>query len=265
MDVDGVLKLVDEWWPDDSTDPVLDPQYAEIVEHAGGMATPSKLALLNEACRRLGEDEVYLEVGAFHGTSVIGAARGQTGKRFVTVDNFSEFGGDREVCERNIATMGEGNIELIVGDAWQVLADAPFANRVGVFFYDGRHHFADQYRAFAAVAHLLTDDALVFVDDTRFPWVSSADRLYVEHDRRFTLSRALLSPKYCDPRWWNGVEIYRFSRTGAVSSPSRVVYEAQRMYYDVWRNWHDSGWELRTRRSARRMKLRAKNLMAKRG
>jgi predicted O-methyltransferase YrrM len=175
------------------------------------MATENKLALLNLAARHLEPGETYLEVGAWAGCSILGAALGNVGP-FCTIDDFSQFGGPIDDFRRNLEAFGRTDITLYEGDAWEVLAAAPFPRPVGVFFYDGGHSLDDQYRAFSRVEPLLADRALIIVDDTAWDWVAAADARFVRGRAEYTRLLRFESPENGEPRWWNGMEVYAFRR-----------------------------------------------------
>lgn len=220
----------------------VDRRFKDVLERTRGMATENKLALLNLAARCLEPDELYLEIGAYRGTSIIGASLGAHDRRFVTIDNFSEFGGIREECLANLDEWGCGNVTLLSADAWAVLADPPFHRPVGVYFYDGRHRFVDQWAAFEKAERLLADEALVIVDDTGFRQVAAANRTYVRHRPQYERIAAFTSPWVEEPRWWNGLELYAFRRAAAGASGGppaveRAEYLAKAAYHDVVRRF----------------------------
>src|SRR5437870_1671910 len=96
----------------------FDGRFARLVDQVEGMASPNKLAILNAAGAVLPLGEAYLEVGAYKGLSIIGAALGNEGKRFVTIDSFSGFGmwkrRNREALQSNLDRWGRG-VEVIDG------------------------------------------------------------------------------------------------------------------------------------------------------
>ncbi len=140
-----------------------------------GMAAENKVALLNAAAGQLGVGEIYLEVGAFRGTTIIGAASGNPDERFVTVDNFSQFSGTREQFWEAVKASGCNDIELREGDFRRFLR-TELDETVGVYFYDGPHSFLDQFDALELIVPHLANEALVIVDDTSAKQVRAANR-----------------------------------------------------------------------------------------
>jgi predicted O-methyltransferase YrrM len=257
---DRFLRAVEAEWG--AQDPAvaerpLSDRFDEILTVTQGMATANKLALLNAAAGALDDDERYVEVGTYRGTSVIGAALGHPSKRFVAVDNFSEFGGPIEACRQNLARFTTGNVELINDDAWTVLATPRLAN-IGVFFYDGRHTFGDQWRAFEAVEPHLAPRALVIVDDTHHRQVAAACRLYTSNDARYELLVEYDSPYNGEPRWWNGVQVYWFDRDAGAKAPTRPV---RRLAAELWWGLGYESWRaLRRRKTYLLLRKRARRL-----
>src|ERR687884_1091618 len=99
-----------------------DERFAAVLEEVPGLARPNNLALLNLAARRVAPGETYVEVGAFRGSSLIGALLDNDGVEFVAVDDFSHSGASRDELERNLARFGfEGRVAILEGDAFELL------------------------------------------------------------------------------------------------------------------------------------------------
>ena len=64
-----------------------DRRFAPVLE-LENLASENVLALLNLAASCLGPDEAYVEVGVYHGASLIAAMLGNEEHRFVAVDSF---------------------------------------------------------------------------------------------------------------------------------------------------------------------------------
>src|SRR5262245_66523401 len=80
-----------------------DRRFGAVIQATRSMATENKLALLNLAAGCLEGDELYVEVGAWTGCSIIGASLGHDAEHFVTIDNFSQFGGPIEEYRETVA------------------------------------------------------------------------------------------------------------------------------------------------------------------
>jgi hypothetical protein len=88
----------------------------------------------------------YVEVGTWQGATALSASYLNRGS-FKAIDNFSEFGGPREVCLRNRERWrAQCHFELIDADVWSY--DIATLGPVNVYFYDGAHTDDEQYKAF---------------------------------------------------------------------------------------------------------------------
>ncbi|HYQ03657.1 MAG TPA: class I SAM-dependent methyltransferase [Polyangiaceae bacterium] len=183
------------------------------------MATENKLKLLNFACSLLSPDEYYLEIGTWKGATLVGALY-KNECRAIAIDNFSQFAGSRAALESNLQSFGvRGSVKVIEGDAFQVAARGDLAPKsVGVYFYDGGHTYSDQYKALRLFEPFLKDDAIVVVDDTTMGQVFRANKDFVRlHSDRWSLLFDIPSPTPKEPLWWNGLQIFRFTRRGSES------------------------------------------------
>jgi predicted O-methyltransferase YrrM len=244
MNYDGFIAACRAQWPEfddrrrlaSSTRPVdrrLQPWLGQIE----GMATENKLMLLNLAVANLEADEVYVEIGCYRGLSLVAAADGNADARIYACDNFSQFAASAEMLRKTIATYAQpSQIEFFDMDFRAFLQLAPWQpRRIGVYFYDGGHSFADQYEALKWAIPSLADDALVIVDDTNKRNVRAANRLFISRAPGFSRLLDLRTGRNHSPTWWNGLQVYRFRRApGAALEPpdDNVSYMLRRLFWD---------------------------------
>jgi predicted O-methyltransferase YrrM len=201
-----------------------DRRFKRLLAEIGGMATENKLALLNLAASFLEPGEIYLELGTYLGTSAIAAAMGNPGD-FIAVDNYSQFGGPEQRCRANIARYAPGAVTLATVDAWEFLASLD--RSVGVYFYDAGHTFGEQWWAFERIESHLSDEALIIIDDASYWPVRRANSSFTRYRPQFECVEYFESPFNGEPRWWNGLAVYRYRRSLTRSVP-RVVGAAMR-------------------------------------
>lgn len=208
-----------------------DPKYAGLVSDIDAMSSPSKLALLETASSTLHDGEVYLEVGALFGASTVAAGLAGPDVRMIVVDNFSQFGGSAERLMGNLRKYRlEERVELVVDDYRNALRRS--FPPVGVYFFDGPHGYLDQYIAFELGLPHLADEALVIIDDTRWPHVRRANLDYVASHPAFTLLCDLPSPKLNDRGWWNGLQVFEY-RSRAEDGGRDIRFHVNRARYAV--------------------------------
>ncbi|MGH7950263.1 MAG: class I SAM-dependent methyltransferase [Candidatus Binataceae bacterium] len=190
---------------------------AGVLTHVEGMATENKLKLLSLAAASLDPDEVYVEVGSFRGATLIGAARNNRGVRIFACDNFSQFDGAAAVLRENLARHAPGShVNFFDMEFRKFLLRAPWQPaRIGAYFYDGRHFFADQYDALALAAPHFAHDALIIIDDSNKSAVRAANALFARKTRCLERVLDVITPSNKSPTWWNGVQVFRWRAADA--------------------------------------------------
>jgi hypothetical protein len=115
-------------------------------------------------------DPRYLEIGLFHGASFCSALF-RNKMHAVGIDNWSEYGGKREVFDDNLRKCAppEAVIDIIETDFRQV--DYRSIGKFNVLFYDGSHAEKDQYDGVFLPQPAMDDSYILIVDDWNWPWV----------------------------------------------------------------------------------------------
>jgi len=184
-------------------------RFALILEAVPGLAKPNNLALLNVAARCLGEGEAYVEVGTYHGTSLVSAHDGNVGD-FVAIDNWSMGDGSLEQLEANLARYAL-EATMIEGDAFETLRGDALAGRtVGVYYYDNGHEYEQQLEGMRLIEPYLASPALVIVDDTDWERVERAVDDYLAGQPRAQEIYRAGGKDRGHPEWWEGMRVLRW-------------------------------------------------------
>jgi protein O-GlcNAc transferase len=189
-----------------------DVRFAEILEAVPGLARANNLALLSVAARCLEPGECYVEVGTYHGSSLI-AAMFESDADFVALDNWSLGDGSKEQLERNLARFDlAGRPTLIEGDAFDTLRSGALeGRRVGVYYYDNGHEYEQQLDGMRLIEPYLADGALVIVDDTDWEGVGRAVDDYLREQPRATELLRIDGKDRGHPEWWEGMRVLRWA------------------------------------------------------
>src|SRR2546423_6463444 len=212
MDVDRSLRELAERFDDfPRSELPRDVRFAEILDAVPGLARANNLALLNAAASCLQPGESYVEVGTYHGTSLI-AAMLDNDAEFVAIDNWSLGDGSREQLDRNLARFGfAGRAEIIEGDAFETLRSGRLAGRkVGVYYYDNGHEYEQQLDGMRLIEAYLASPALVIVDDTDWERVEQAVEDYLAQQPRATQLLRIDGKERGAPHWWEGMRVLRW-------------------------------------------------------
>ncbi len=227
----------------------------ELPSRIPGMATENKLMLLNLAAAALTPDEVYVEVGCYKGLSLVGAAAGNPSARIFACDNFSQFDGAAAALRATLdANTAPGQVEFFDLDFRSFMTRAPWRPaRIGAYFYDGGHSFADQYDGICAALPHFSDDAAIIIDDTNKRAARAANRLAARQVPGLELVLDLRTPRNHHPTWWNGIQVYRYRRIegSRAATPGGAAFAARKLVYD------DIFLALKHRRRALRARLKA--------
>lgn len=187
-----------------------------------GMSSIKKLRLLHLAYSFLEPNESYLEIGTYTGKSLISTIANNKRRTTYACDNFSEFNdtSSENILLKNLEIYGVKNdVIFFNSDFRQILNDRFIKHPIGLYLYDGAHDFESQYQAIKLAEHLLSDNALVLVDDLRFADDShsyaKAGTLKAIEESKETYELLYELParnNYDHAMWWNGIGVLAFSR-----------------------------------------------------
>ena len=185
-----------------------DRRFRSVTDGVENLARENNLALVNLAATCLGEGEAYVEIGVFHGASLIAAMLGNEGKRFIGVDSFAFGDTSLDRIESNLASYGLGVPEIVVGDAFDVVPAGGLGDaKVGVWYYDAAHSFQAQIEGLRIAEQLLVSGALVIVDDTDWDEVERAADAYLAEQPRARRVLTIDGDRGGAPQWWEGMQV----------------------------------------------------------
>jgi predicted O-methyltransferase YrrM len=193
-----------------------DRGFQPVAEGVRNLATENTLALLNVAASLLGPGEAYVEVGVYHGASLIASMLGNEEKRFVGIDSFGFHDASVETVQANLERFGLPRPEILVGDAFELVpAGAIEELSVGVWYYDAAHNFDAQVRGLRIAEPFLVPGALMIVDDTDWAEVERAMDAYLAEQPRATRVLTIDGKSRGQPQWWEGMQVLRWDQTEA--------------------------------------------------
>lgn len=185
----------------------------------GGTTSPRIGKLLNFAVSQMDDNETYVEVGVFAGTTLISAAH-VNGKHCLGIDKYDKdeiagMGADPEVvkarCLHNISATNCG-AQLIEKDFREVTKEE-IAYPVAVSFIDGKHDFKDVYDNLRWLEPILADNAVIVFDDVNYLEVTQAIfQWLIEHSNQWHMV-AYVKPFFFDGRYISSVR-ERFLNNG---------------------------------------------------
>ena len=162
-----------------------DRSFAPVLAGVENLASENVLALLNHAASCLDPGEVYVEIGVYHGASLIAALTGNEGKRVVAIDSFGFRDASLEQVEANLERFGVPRPEILVGDVFELVREGALDGvPVGVWYYDAAHDYEAQIEGLRIAEPHLVPGALMIVDDTDWERVERAMDDYLAQQPR---------------------------------------------------------------------------------
>jgi predicted O-methyltransferase YrrM len=191
----------------------LDRRLRSVADEVPNLARENNLALLNLAASCLGPDEAYVEVGVYHGASLIAAMLGNEGSRFVGIDSFRFDGTSPEKIEANVLRYGLDLPELITGDVFELVPRGALGDiRIGVWYYDAAHSFEAHVEGLRIAEPYLVSGALLIVDDTDWEDVARALDAYLVDQPRARRVLTIDGKDRGAPHWWEGMQVLVWDR-----------------------------------------------------
>ena len=209
MDADRFLAELPQLFDDyPRSEHPRDRRFQPVVEGVENLATENTLALLNLAASLLGPGEAYVEIGVYHGASLIASMLGNEDKRFVGVDSFAFRGASLENVEANVSRFGLPRPELVLGDAFELVPGGALDGvPIGVWYYDAAHDYESQVHGLRIAEPLLAPGALVIVDDTDWTRVDRAMDDYLAQQPRARRILTVDGSSRGAPHWWEGMQV----------------------------------------------------------
>ena len=186
----------------------IDRRFESVASDVENLARENNLALINLAAACLGRGEAYVEVGVYHGASLIAAMLGNDDKQFVGIDSFAFRDASLEKVEGNLTRYGLEVPRMVVGDAFELVPGAALADSaIGVWYYDADHSYEAQVEGLRIAEPLLVPGALMIVDDTDWEDVDRAMDDYLASQSRARRIVTIDGKSRGAPQWWEGMQV----------------------------------------------------------
>jgi len=171
------------------------------------MSTYAIACLINKAVKDMAGDQSYVNVGVWHGFSLLSGMLGNADKKCIGIDNFSEFGGPRMEFRRRYLDARSDKHQFYEMDYRQYFKNVQKPEeKIGFYFYDGAHDYQNQLDGLKIAEPFLTDDALIMVDDTNWPDPYRATLDFMAGSVfKYEVILDKKTSGNCHPTWWNGI------------------------------------------------------------
>lgn len=171
------------------------------------MSTFAIGAMINQAVFQMPKHRSFVNVGVWHGFTLLSGMANNEQKTCVGIDNFTQFGCPREAfLERFNHYKGPHHhfYEMDYADYFSGVHKGP----IGFYIYDGNHSYEYQIRGLKAAEPFLSDNAIILVDDANYEVVRESTVDFV-CDSSYEYEVILDETTFCNyhPTLWNGVMV----------------------------------------------------------
>lgn len=186
----------------------IDRRFRRVADEVENLARENNLALLNLAAVCLDAGEAYVEVGTYHGASLIAAMLGNEDKRFVAIDRFEFRDASLARVEENLERFELPRPDILAGDVFDLVSSGALEGvRAGVWYYDALHTYEAQTAGLRAAEAFLAPGALVIVDDSDWEQVAKAIDDYLDSQPRARRLLSVAGSTHGLPHWWEGMAV----------------------------------------------------------
>ncbi len=173
------------------------------------MSTLAIGAIINYAVKLMPSTEVFVNVGIWHGYTLLCGMVGNPEKACVGVDNFSEFGGPREEFLKRFERFKSTNHLFCEADYIEYFAKI-HTGSIGVYIYDAEHSYANQLQGLRIAEPYLAKGCVILVDDTDWiePRTATVDFLS-QSQYKYQILFDQRTEVNAHPTFWNGIMLLR--------------------------------------------------------
>jgi hypothetical protein len=173
------------------------------------MSTFAIGAIINQAVSLMPDDCCFLNIGVWHGFTLLAGMMQNSDKRCIGVDNFSEYGGPREEFLRRFNQYRSPNHHFYETDYINYLSKF-HKGRIGVYIYDGEHSYNNQLKGLLLAEPYFSENCIVLVDDTNWIQPKQATSYFINNGRhRYRTLLDETTAGNSHPSWWNGIVIFQ--------------------------------------------------------
>jgi hypothetical protein len=188
------------------------------------MSTLAIASVINRAVAEMPEGQAFVNVGVWHGFSLLAAMAGNPRARCVGIDNFSEWGGPRDAFRDRFDRMRSDRHEFFEMDYKDYFARVHHGP-IGVYLYDGEHSYENQVHGLEAAEPFFAEGCVVLVDDTNWEEPRQATLDFVaQRPGQYEVLADFRTHDTRHPTFWNGLLVVRKrAPSGRGADPPRLT------------------------------------------
>ena len=164
--------------------------------------------LINQICKNLSKDQIYLNIGCWKGFSLV-AGMIDTKCNVIGIDNFSQFDGPKKEFYLNFEKHKKLNHSFYEKNYKEFFKN--FDKMISFYFYDGEHSYQNQFDNLQIVDQFLDSNSIILIDDYNFSDVENATKNFVDKSKNnYSIIKEIKTfNNHCHPTYWNGIAILK--------------------------------------------------------
>jgi len=128
------------------------------------MSTFAIGAIINEGVSQMKDNLAFVNVGVWHGFTLLSGMVNNKEKRCIGVDNFSEFGSPRKAFLKRFNKYRRAShyfYEMDYSEYFLKVHKEP----IGFYIYDGNHSYENQLRGLQVAEPFFSENSIILIDD----------------------------------------------------------------------------------------------------
>jgi len=131
------------------------------------MSTFAIGAMINRGVFEMPDNQSFVNVGVWHGFSLLSGMIGNPDKKCVGIDNFSAFGGPREAFLERFNHYKSMNHCFYEMDYEKYFVKV-HKGSIGFYVYDGSHTYTNQLKGLQLAEPFFSNNCIILIDDTNW-------------------------------------------------------------------------------------------------
>lgn len=168
--------------------------------------------LINQIVHFMPPDQCYLNIGVWYGFTFLSGMLDNRDKCCIGVDNFSQFSDPKDAFYELFSRVKSNN-HFFFELGYKEYLKRVHTQEIGFYLYDAIHTYEDQLENLKLAEPFFSEDCVIMVDDSNWDYVRQATLDFIsssKNDYQMLLDEK--SGSTSDPRWWNGIMIFKRRR-----------------------------------------------------
>lgn len=173
------------------------------------MSTIAIGVLINQIVADMPKGQCFVNVGVWHGYTLLCGMVGNSSRCCIGIDNFSEFGGPKDDFLERFSRLKSDNHFFYEVD-YEEYFDKHHRHQIGFYIYDGGHSYKDQLRGLQVAEPFLAPHSYILIDDTNLKEPKQATLDFLARSSfQYQLVFERTTAHNQHPTWWNGIMLLR--------------------------------------------------------